>query len=146
MRHDVDLSIATNAIHELVEPRCVFASAEPPVVFEAERVRSRLVAAELAQTFEHLALGNDCQLVDDAGKVTIDSQQCVESLKFYGDLVSKYSVSGGQDVDTTRASYFAGQAAMTIWSTFILALDWRLPWAWNTTSAVSIIVMYISGL
>ena len=73
-----------------------------------------------AQTFEHLALGNDCQLVDDAGKVTIDSSPCVESLRFYGDLVSKYSVSGGQDVDTTRASYFAGQAAMTIWSTFIL--------------------------
>jgi multiple sugar transport system substrate-binding protein len=29
-------------------------------------------------------------------------------------------VSGAQDVDTTRASYFAGQAAMIIWSSFIL--------------------------
>ena len=27
---------------------------------------------------------------------------------------------GAQDVDTTRASYFAGQAAMFIWSTFVL--------------------------
>ena len=27
---------------------------------------------------------------------------------------------GAQDVDTTRASYFAGQAAMVIWSSFIL--------------------------
>jgi multiple sugar transport system substrate-binding protein len=45
------------------------------------------------QTFEHVALGNGCQLVDD---------------------------SGAQDVDTTRASYFAGKAAMFIWSTFVL--------------------------
>ena len=29
-------------------------------------------------------------------------------------------MSGAQDVDTTRASYFAGQAAMIIWSSFIL--------------------------
>jgi multiple sugar transport system substrate-binding protein len=65
-------------------------------------------------------LGNDCQLVDDAGEVTFDSDQCVEALEFYGELISDYSVSGAQDVDTTRASYFAGQAAMIIWSTFIL--------------------------
>ena len=73
-----------------------------------------------AQTFEHLALGNDCNLVDDEGTVTFDSAECVEALSFYGDLIQDYSVSGAQDVDTTRASYFAGQAAMVIWSTFIL--------------------------
>ena len=73
-----------------------------------------------AQTFEHLALGNDCELVDDDGEVGLDSEECAESLAFYGELIQDYSVSGGQDVDTTRASYFAGQAAMTIWSTFIL--------------------------
>lgn len=73
-----------------------------------------------AQTFEHLALGNGCELVDEAGEVTLDSPECVEALQFYGDLIANFSVSGGQDVDTTRASYFAGQAAMTIWSTFIL--------------------------
>ncbi|CUR60465.1 Extracellular solute-binding protein family 1 [metagenome] len=72
------------------------------------------------QTFEHVALGNGCELVDEEGEVTLDSDACVESFEFYGDLVGNYSVSGGQDVDTTRASYFAGQAAMTIWSTFIL--------------------------
>lgn len=72
------------------------------------------------QTFEHIALGNGCQLVNDAGDVTFDSPQCVEALDFYGQLQQNYSVSGGQDVDTTRASYFAGKAAMVIWSTFIL--------------------------
>jgi len=72
------------------------------------------------QTFEHVALGNDCQLVDDEGEVQLDSPQCQAAFEFYGDLVSQYSVPGAQDVDTTRASYFAGQAAMFIWSTFVL--------------------------
>ena len=72
------------------------------------------------QTFEHLALGNGCELVDDQGEVTIDSPQCVDAFAFYGDLVSNYSVAGAQDVDTTRATYFAGQAAMVVWSSFIL--------------------------
>lgn len=72
------------------------------------------------QTFEHVALGNDCQMVDEAGEVLLDSSQCVEAFNFYGQLVEDYSVPGAQDVDTTRASYFAGKAAMFIWSTFVL--------------------------
>jgi multiple sugar transport system substrate-binding protein len=71
------------------------------------------------QTFEHIGLGNNCQLVDDSGTVTFDSPECVEALDFYGQL-EKYSPEGEQDVDTTRAQYFAGKAAMVIWSTFIL--------------------------
>ncbi|MET8043815.1 extracellular solute-binding protein [Micromonospora sp. NPDC005215] len=72
------------------------------------------------QTFEHLALANGCQLTDDSGKVTLDSPQCVEAIRFYGDLIRTSSVKGAQDVDTTRATYFAGKAAMVIWSPFIL--------------------------
>ena len=72
------------------------------------------------QTFEHLALGNGCQMVDDAGEVTLESPECVAAFQFYGDLIESYSVSGTQDVDTVRASYFAGQSAMAIWSTFLL--------------------------
>ena len=72
------------------------------------------------QTFEHIALGNTCQLVDDAGEATFASPECVEALDFYGNLIQNYSVSGNQDVDTVRANYFAGEAAMMIWSTFIL--------------------------
>ncbi|GGR74489.1 bicyclomycin resistance protein [Micromonospora fulviviridis] len=72
------------------------------------------------QTFEHLALANNCQLTDDAGKVTLDSPECVEAFRFYGDLMRNNSVKGAQDVDTTRATYFAGKAAMLIWSPFIL--------------------------
>ncbi|MEH0935505.1 ABC transporter substrate-binding protein [Micromonospora psammae] len=72
------------------------------------------------QTFEHLALANNCQLTDDSGAVKLDSPECVEAFRFYGDLMRNYSVKGAQDVDTTRATYFAGKAAMLIWSPFIL--------------------------
>jgi multiple sugar transport system substrate-binding protein len=72
------------------------------------------------QTFEHLALGNGCQLVDDEGEVDLDSDECVAAFEFYDQLITDYSLSGAQDVDTTRAAYFAGQAAMVVWSSFIL--------------------------
>ncbi|MGK5671542.1 ABC transporter substrate-binding protein [Micromonospora sp. URMC 106] len=72
------------------------------------------------QTFEHLALANNCQLTDDSGAVRLDSPECVEAFRFYGDLMRTSSVKGAQDVDTTRATYFAGKAAMLIWSPFIL--------------------------
>ena len=111
------------------------AGLEPPTSYEAILAAAEaldspemagFVGANIAgdafteQTFEHLALGNGCELVDEEGEVTLDSKECVEALEFYGELQQNYSVSGGQDVDTTRASYFAGQAAMIIWSTFIL--------------------------
>ena len=73
-----------------------------------------------SQTFEEIGLGNDCEMINEEGEVTFDSPECVEGLDFYGTLQQDYSVSGAQDVDTTRASYFAGQAAMIIWSSFIL--------------------------
>jgi multiple sugar transport system substrate-binding protein len=72
------------------------------------------------ETFEHVALAQGCQLVDDDGKVTIDSPECVEAFRWYGDIASKYSVKGNQDVDSTRGTYFAGRAAMMFWSPFLL--------------------------
>jgi multiple sugar transport system substrate-binding protein len=73
-----------------------------------------------AETFEHVALANGCQMVNDAGEVTFDSPECAESLSWYGDLASNYSVEGAQDVDSTRGTYFAGRAAMMFWSPFLL--------------------------
>jgi multiple sugar transport system substrate-binding protein len=72
------------------------------------------------QTFEWVALANGCQLVDDAGNVTLNSPQCVEAFNFYGPMMKDSSVPGNQDADTTRATYFAGDAAMVIWSSFLL--------------------------
>ena len=73
-----------------------------------------------SQTFESLALGNDCQLVDSSGKVGLDSSACKTTWDLYGSLAQHYSPQGTQTVDTTRATYFAGQAAMVDWSTYIL--------------------------
>lgn len=72
------------------------------------------------QTFEHFALANNCQLADESGAITLDSPECVEAIRFYTDLMRDFSPAGVQDVDTTRATYFAGQAAMVVWSPFIL--------------------------
>ncbi len=73
-----------------------------------------------AETFEHVALADGCRLVDDGGKVTFDSPECVDALRWYGEIASEYSVKGAQDVDSTRGTYFAGRAAMMFWSPFLL--------------------------
>ncbi|GAA4973428.1 ABC transporter substrate-binding protein [Kineococcus glutinatus] len=72
------------------------------------------------QTFESLALGNGCQLVDADGGVGLDDAACRTTFTLYDALARRYSPKGTQTVDSTRATYFAGQAAMTIWSTFLL--------------------------
>jgi multiple sugar transport system substrate-binding protein len=72
------------------------------------------------QTFEYFALANGCQLTDDQGNVQLTSPQCVQTFKFYNDMIKHGSVTGGQDTNTTRAAYFAGKAAMLVWSSFIL--------------------------
>jgi multiple sugar transport system substrate-binding protein len=73
-----------------------------------------------AETFEHVALAEGCQLVDDGGNVTLDSPECVKAFQVYGDLARNYSVKGNQDVESTRGTYFAGRAAMMFWSPFLL--------------------------
>jgi multiple sugar transport system substrate-binding protein len=72
------------------------------------------------QTFEWVALANGCQLADDSGNVALNSPQCQEAFNFYGTMMKNDSVRGNQDADTTRATYFAGDAAMVIWSSFLL--------------------------
>ena len=72
------------------------------------------------QTFEYFALANGCQLTDDQGKLQLTTPQCVATFKFYDDLIKNGSAKGGQDADTTRASYFAGKSAMIVWSSFLL--------------------------
>jgi len=73
-----------------------------------------------SQSFEGIALAEGCQLVNKAGNVTIDSPQCVKAFNYYANLARNYSVKGNQDVTTTEATYFAGRAAMIIWSPYLL--------------------------
>ena len=76
--------------------------------------------AFVQQTFEYFAVANGCDVIDGDGNVTITSPQCVETFDFYTNLVNNGSVTGAQDADTTRAAYFAGDAAMIVWSSFLL--------------------------
>jgi multiple sugar transport system substrate-binding protein len=111
------------------------AGLEPPTTFETiERAAQALNKGGVAgitlattpgdsftqQSFEYLAQANGCELVGDDEKVTLDSPQCVRAFDLYGKLARDYSVKGNQDVDSTRATYFAGKAAMIIWSSFLL--------------------------
>ena len=72
------------------------------------------------QTFEQVAVANGCQLVNDAGDITLTSPECQAAFTFYAGLMKNDSVPGNQDADTTRATYFAGDAAMVMWSSFLL--------------------------
>ncbi len=132
------LSVPSDAFAQLLfyrEDLFEQAGLDAPTTFEAieaaaEALHSDEVAGIVAatapadsftqQTFEQFALANGCELVGDDGGVTLDSDQCQESLTFYSELLRNYSVPGNQDADTTRASYFAGDAAMTVWSSFLL--------------------------
>ncbi|MGX7826144.1 ABC transporter substrate-binding protein [Actinokineospora sp. 24-640] len=111
------------------------AGLEPPTSFAAIKAAAeRLDEGERAgitasttpadvfthQTFEHLALANGCQLVDDGGQIALGSPECTATMDFYGRLIREHSVAGNQDVDTTRATYFAGRSAMVVWSSFLL--------------------------
>lgn len=71
------------------------------------------------QVFEEFALANGCQLVDAANQVSFDSPPCISALSYYQGLVAP-SRPGPQDVNTVRAAYFTGRAAMIAWSTFLL--------------------------
>ena len=72
-----------------------------------------------SQTFEALALGNGCELVDEAGTVQLDSARCAQTWDLTSDLAD-LSPRGTQTVDSTRATYFSGDAAMVVWSSFLL--------------------------
>lgn len=73
------------------------------------------------QMFEHIALANGANFVDNEGNVIFDSPEMIEAMQFYVDLMNNY----GPDESEwywlqTRAEYLAGHCAMTMWSPFIL--------------------------
>ncbi|MGS0688111.1 ABC transporter substrate-binding protein [Nakamurella sp. GG22] len=111
------------------------AGLEPPTTYETLQAAAQALTKDgqfgitlatdpadvfTAQTFESLALGNNCQLVNPEGTVTLDSPECTTTFELYNTLATTASPKGGQSVDSTRESYFAGKSAMIIWSTFLL--------------------------
>jgi multiple sugar transport system substrate-binding protein len=73
----------------------------------------------MMQVVEHLALANGVQLVADDGTVTIDTPAFVEFLEFYKEL-AEMSPPGNLYWLQSRELFQSGQAAMVVWSPFIL--------------------------
>jgi len=111
------------------------AGLEPPTTYDALRAAAEeltqsgrygiTLATDAADPFtqqvlEFLAQGNGCELVDEAGEASLDRPECTEMLELYADLAGDVSPEGTQGVESTRSTYFAGQAAMTVWSSFLL--------------------------
>ena len=75
--------------------------------------------AYMMQVFEHVALANGAHIVDADGNVDVMGEEWTETLEFYKELVDA-SPAGNLYWQQSRELYFAGDAAMVIWSPFIM--------------------------
>ncbi|MFD1695403.1 ABC transporter substrate-binding protein [Roseibium aestuarii] len=73
----------------------------------------------MSQVLEHVFLANGVSPVSADGFKPLDEKKTVEALEFYK-AISKASPPGDLFWKQSREVYFAGQAAMIIWSPFIL--------------------------
>ena len=73
----------------------------------------------MSQVLEHVFLSNGISPVDNNGFAAIDEAKTIEVLEFYK-MIVKASPPGELFWKQAREGYFAGQAAMIIWSPFIL--------------------------
>ncbi|APX21661.1 MAG: bicyclomycin resistance protein [Rhodobacteraceae bacterium] len=75
--------------------------------------------AFMSQVLEHVFLANDVSPVGPDGVMALDEAKTTEVLEFYKTLADA-SPPGDLYWDQSRTLYFAGDAAMIIWSPFIL--------------------------
>ena len=73
----------------------------------------------MSQVLEHVFLANGVTPVNEEGFAELDPQKTVEVLEFYKALADA-SPPGDLYWEQSRELYFAGKAAMIIWSPFIL--------------------------
>lgn len=73
----------------------------------------------MSQVLEHVLLANGVTPVDGNGFAPLDEKATIEALEFYR-LISQASPAGELYWKQSRELYFAGKAAMIIWSPFIL--------------------------
>ncbi len=73
----------------------------------------------MSQVLEHVLLANGISPVDENGIASIDEGRLVEALNFYK-AIADASPEGELYWQQSRELYFAGKAAMIIWSPFIL--------------------------
>lgn len=73
----------------------------------------------MSQVLEHVFLANGVSIVDADGVATLDTGPTLEVLDFYK-AIAEASPPGELYWDQSRTLYFSGNAAMIIWSPFIL--------------------------
>ncbi|MEM1237792.1 MAG: extracellular solute-binding protein [Pseudomonadota bacterium] len=73
----------------------------------------------MSQVLEHVFLANGVSIVDGDGVTELDEAATLEVLEFYKDIADA-SPEGELYWDQSRTLYFSGNAAMIIWSPFIL--------------------------
>ncbi|MEJ8473654.1 ABC transporter substrate-binding protein [Roseibium algae] len=73
----------------------------------------------MSQVLEHVLLANGVSPVDSNGFKPLDEKKAIEALEFYK-AIAKASPPGDLFWKQSRELYFAGKAAMIIWSPFIL--------------------------
>jgi multiple sugar transport system substrate-binding protein len=73
----------------------------------------------MSQVLEHVFLANGVSPVDENGFAPLDEAKTTEVLEFYK-AIAEASPPGELYWDQSRTLYFAGDAAMIIWSPFIL--------------------------
>ncbi|MEM0906316.1 MAG: extracellular solute-binding protein [Pseudomonadota bacterium] len=73
----------------------------------------------MSQVLEHVFLANGVTPVDDSGFAPLDEAKTIEVLEFYK-AIADASPPGDLYWQQSRELYFAGKAAMIIWSPFIL--------------------------
>ncbi|MEM7489447.1 MAG: extracellular solute-binding protein [Pseudomonadota bacterium] len=73
----------------------------------------------MSQVLEHVFLANGVSIVDDGGVTALEEGPTLEVLDFYK-AIAEASPPGELYWDQSRTLYFSGNAAMIIWSPFIL--------------------------
>jgi multiple sugar transport system substrate-binding protein len=71
------------------------------------------------QVFEHFALANGAQLFDAQHRLTLNSDAMVDTLRYYTELAN-YGPPGPTYSREARLEYLAGNAAMMLYSTYIM--------------------------
>jgi multiple sugar transport system substrate-binding protein len=72
------------------------------------------------RAFEHFALANNCQLIDESGEILLLEPECRDALDFYYAIVNQYSPPGVQTDTSARNAFLDGRTAMIMSSPSIL--------------------------
>lgn len=71
------------------------------------------------QAFSQFALSNNANVLDDKGKVTIDTPEMTKALEYYKEL-AQFTMPGSNDVTEIKDAFMNGSVPMAIYSTYIL--------------------------